>query len=73
MDESQTIDEKYKGAYKLLLETRDQLEQLETGQDISDIIQGRICGNVNSLARVTNQLETLVNQQSAAKRELWRM
>jgi hypothetical protein len=70
---AQTLEDKYKGAYKLLLETRDQLEQLETGQDSSDIIQGRISGNVNTLARLASQLEMQIGQQNATTRELWRM
>ena len=37
---SLTIDDRYKSAYRLLLETRDQLEHLETGLESSDILQG---------------------------------
>mmetsp|Transcript_9035 Transcript_9035/g.12420 ORF Transcript_9035/g.12420 Transcript_9035/m.12420 type:complete len:215 (-) Transcript_9035:30-674(-) len=67
------IETKHKEAYKLLLEIRDELEQIETGQDTSVFIEGRISANLNNLARLTEHLEGLVLKQSPAKRELWRI
>lgn len=32
MEESQSVESKHKEGYKLLLEVRDELEQIETGQ-----------------------------------------
>jgi len=69
----ETIDEKYKITYKLSLEIRDQLEHLETGPDASVFLQGKISTNINNLSRQTEQLEAMVSQQSASRRELWRI
>lgn len=71
--DQETIDEKYKVAYKLLLEIRDQLEQLESGQDATVFTQGKISTNINNLSRMGDQLEIMASQQPASRREIWRM
>eukprot|EP01114_Cavostelium_apophysatum_P024352 TRINITY_DN9500_c0_g1_i1.p1 TRINITY_DN9500_c0_g1~~TRINITY_DN9500_c0_g1_i1.p1 ORF type:complete len:241 (-),score=43.77 TRINITY_DN9500_c0_g1_i1:136-795(-) len=72
-EKESTIDERYKVAYKLLLEIRDQLEHLETGQDASVFMQGKISTNINHLSRQNEQLEALIPQQPPSKREIWRI
>lgn len=67
------IHTRYKSATRLLLEIRDQLEQLETGENTSDIFESRIAANINDLSRITAQLEGLVGQQTAAQRDIWKM
>jgi len=73
MAEEPTIDEKYKSATKLLLETRDEVEQLETGQNTSVFIEGRISVNLNNLSRLIDQLQTIIVQQPINKRDLWKI
>ena len=70
---SETVEELYKQANKLLLETRDKLEKLETKQETSVAFQGSISTNINSLSILTDRLESLIGKLSAGKRELWRM
>lgn len=70
---SETVEELYKNAYKLLLETRDQLEKLETKAETSVAFQGKISTNINSLSILTGRLESLIGKLAAAKREHWRM
>ena len=67
------IDTKYKAGYRLILEIRDQLEQLEATQNANQLLEGRISTNINELSRITQGLEVLVAQQTPAKRDLWRM
>ena len=68
---SETVEELYKQANKLLLETRDKLEKLETKQETSVAFQGSISTNINSLSILTDRLESLISKLSAGKRELW--
>lgn len=51
-----TIDDKYKIAYKILLETRDQLEHLESGGG-SDLLQG-----TSAQRQPTNMKRTYINK-----------
>lgn len=67
------IEGKYKSATKILHALHDLLEQLETGQDRSVMMQGRIATNLNSLSRLTQSMQQLKNQLPATKRELWLM
>lgn len=67
------IESKYKQATKLLHALHDLLEQLETGQDRSVMMQGRIATNLNSLSRLTQGMQALKNQLPGSKRELWLM
>lgn len=67
------IESKYKSATKILHALHDLLEQLETGQDRSVMMQGRIATNLNSLSRLTQSMQQLKNQLPASKRELWLM
>ena len=69
------IDSKYKAGYKLVLEIRDQLEQLEaqTNNQANPLLEGRISTSINELSRISQSLEKLVAQQNSAKKELWRM
>lgn len=67
------IESKYKAATKILHALHDLLEQLETGQDRSVMMQGRIATNLNSLSRLTQSMQQLKSQLPASKRELWLM
>jgi hypothetical protein len=68
------IDEKYKQANKVLLDLRAQFEQLEeAGENCSMALQGELSANVNTLSRLTLELEDMVTQQNPSRRELWRM
>ncbi len=69
-----SIDDKYKQATKILLDLRAQFEQLEAeGENSSMALQGQISVNVNTLSKLTLELEGLVPQQAQTRRELWRM
>lgn len=67
------IETKYKSATKMLHTLHHLLEELESGQDTSVMMQGRIATNINSLSRLTQAMQTLKNQLPATKRELWLM
>jgi hypothetical protein len=71
--DAESLDEKYKNAHKLLLQVKDQLELLETGQDTSVFLQGKISTNLHNLSLINEQLEKLIAEQTATRRELWRM
>ncbi len=66
------IDTKYKNGSKLVLEIRDQLEQLESG-NANELLEGRISTSINELSRISGALEQLMSGQTATKTELWRM
>ena len=67
------IEQKYKSATVILHALHHLLEQLESGQDTSVMMQGRIATNINSLSRLTRDMQTLKHQLPASKRELWLM
>eukprot|EP01112_Ceratiomyxa_fruticulosa_P002140 TRINITY_DN1226_c0_g1_i1.p1 TRINITY_DN1226_c0_g1~~TRINITY_DN1226_c0_g1_i1.p1 ORF type:complete len:214 (+),score=29.23 TRINITY_DN1226_c0_g1_i1:346-987(+) len=67
-----TIEEKYKGAGKLLLGIRSDLEMLETGKDTSILLQSRLATNISSLERITDSLDSMVGTQDSARRDIWR-
>ena len=67
------IEAKYKSATKIIHALHDLLEQLETGQDRSVMMQGRIATSLNSLSRLTQSMQALKNQLPSSKRELWLM
>jgi hypothetical protein len=67
------IEQKYKSATVILHTLHHLLEQLETGQDTSVMMQGRVATNINSLSRLTRDMQTLKHQLPASKRELWLM
>lgn len=71
MEEEENISAGYKQSRKLVLTLQHQLEQLESGEDTTVFLQGRIATNVNTLSRLTQNLMVLINQLSHPKREIW--
>ncbi|KAF2077346.1 hypothetical protein CYY_001349 [Polysphondylium violaceum] len=67
------LDDLYKQANKLLFSIRSDLEAIETGQDTSVIIQGRLSTNINQLARMIDQIDSMVSNEPVGKREIWRI
>ena len=67
------IESNHKSATKILHSLHHLLEMLESGQDTSVMMQGRIATNINSLSRITQSMQSLRNQLPASKRELWLM
>eukprot|EP01117_Protostelium_nocturnum_P020059 TRINITY_DN8866_c0_g1_i1.p1 TRINITY_DN8866_c0_g1~~TRINITY_DN8866_c0_g1_i1.p1 ORF type:complete len:217 (-),score=74.99 TRINITY_DN8866_c0_g1_i1:191-841(-) len=71
--DASTLDARYKEANRLLLESRDQLEQIETGMETTIQVESKISTNLNSLSRLSELLETQIDSQPPAKKELWRI
>lgn len=69
------IDSEYKAAHQILLALRSDLEQLETGQDASVFVEGRVATNIAALAKHNEALETLFSQlpPHGTKRDYWRV
>ncbi|KAL6064290.1 Golgi SNAP receptor complex member 2, variant 2 [Balamuthia mandrillaris] len=68
------MEEKYKAANKVLLDLRAQVEQLErAGENSSMGLQSQISININTLSKFTTELENMVPQQAAMRREIWRI
>jgi len=70
----QSIDDKYKQANKVLLDLRALFEQLEeAGENCSMGLQSQLSSNVNTLSRLTMELEDMVQTQNIARKDVWKM
>lgn len=73
MDDEEGLNGLYKQSKRLILTLQHQIEQLETGEDTSVFIQGRISSNINSLSRLTQNLQSMKRNLPDYKKEIWDM
>jgi len=66
------LDAHHAAARKILLAVHRDLEQLETGRDVSLEIQSQISQHLNALARELHELELLLPGEGASRRSVWR-
>ena len=66
------LEAHHAAARKIVLAVHRDLEQLETGRDVSLNIQSQISQHLNALARELHELERLLPTEGAARRSVWR-
>eukprot|EP00871_Galdieria_phlegrea_P001678 jgi/Galph1/2510/GphlegSOOS_G1158.1 len=67
------MDSLYLEARKLVLESRDLLDNIETGKGNSTRVQTELSQKVNRLTRTLQQLSNLVLREPSSRREGWQM
>jgi len=66
------LEAHHAAARKIVLAVHRDLEQLETGRDVSLELQSQISQHLNALARELHELERLLPNEGASRRSVWR-
>eukprot|EP01125_Pyxidicula_operculata_P017178 TRINITY_DN5999_c0_g1_i2.p1 TRINITY_DN5999_c0_g1~~TRINITY_DN5999_c0_g1_i2.p1 ORF type:complete len:212 (-),score=22.70 TRINITY_DN5999_c0_g1_i2:13-648(-) len=68
---AEVLEPDFKEAKKLILTLRPQIASLESGQDVSVMLQGRVATNMTSLIKCCARLQENMKSLSSVKRETW--
>jgi len=71
--EEEQVSLAHKEALKLVLSLESLLKKLESGEDTSIFLQGRLATNLNQLERLHHDLTLKVKRLPASERDLWRI